>query len=183
MLMDSRRAELLEKYWEAETNLEDEKELKRLISEAQESEELEEVKALFNHFDSEASVGLDESFDASILEMISEEKEAKVISISGYFKQYASIAAAVIVMAVSGYMFVENQNQYSAEDTFETPEEAYAELKRQLLVVSNYMNKGNETMSELANLGKVGTELQDFAKISQASEGLELLSEMNLKNN
>ncbi len=181
--MDSRRADLLEKYWEADTNLEDENELKKLISEAKESEELEEVKALFNHFDSEASIALDESFDDSILQMISEEKETKVISISDYFKQYASIAAAVVVMVVSGYMFVQNQNQYSAEDTFETPEEAYAELKKQLLVVSNYMNKGNDTMNELANLGRVGTELQDFAKISQASEGLELLSEMNLKNN
>ncbi len=181
--MDSRRAELLEKYWEAETSLEDEKELRRLIKDAQASEELEEVNALFDHFDTESTIGLDESFDESILEMISEEKATKVISISGYFKQYASIAAAVIVMVVSGYMFVQNQNQYASEDTFDTPEEAYAELKRQLLVVSNYMNKGNETMSELANLGKVGTELQDFAKISQASEGLELLSEMNLKNN
>jgi uncharacterized Ntn-hydrolase superfamily protein len=106
-----------------------------------------------------------------------------VISLSGYFKQYASIAAAVIVMLVSGYLFVQEQNQYALDDTFDTPEEAYAELKRQLLVVSNYMNKGNETMNELANLGKVGTELQDFAKMSNASEGLELLSEMNLKNN
>lgn len=181
--MDSRRAELLEKYWKAETNLFDEKELKRLINEAQDNEELEELKVLFNHFDSEASVELDKSFDESILKMISEEKETKVMSISDYFKQYASIAAAVIVMAVSGYMFVQNQNKYSTEDTFETPEEAYAELKKQLLMVSYYMNKGNDTVSELSNLGKVKTELQDFAKISQASESLELLKEMNLGNN
>lgn len=181
--MDSRRAELLEKYWEAETNLEDERELRRLIKESQDTEETEEVKALFDHFDSEAKLELDESFDESVLAIITEEKETKVISISGYFKQYASIAAAVIVMLVSGYMFVQQQNQYTSEDTFETPEEAYAELKRQLLVVSNYMNKGNNTMNELASLGKAGTEIQDLTKMSQASEGLELLSEMNVKNN
>ncbi|MBO3700510.1 hypothetical protein [Roseivirga sp. E12] len=181
--MDSRRAELLEKYWEAETSQEDERELRSLIKEAQETDETEEVKALFDHFESEAKIELDESFDDAILELISEEEETKVISISGYFKQYASIAAAVIVMAVSGYMFVQNQNQYTSEDTFETPEEAYAELKRQLLVVSNYMNKGNNTMNELASLGKAGAEIQDLTRISQASEGLELLSEMNVKNN
>lgn len=181
--MDSRRAELLEKYWEAETSLEDERELRSLIKEAQETEETEEVKALFNHFESESEIELDDSFDDAILEVITEEKETKVISISGYFKQYASIAAAVIVMAISGYLFVQNQDQYSSEDTFETPEEAYAELKRQLLVVSNYMNKGNNTMNELANLGKVGTEIQDLTRMSQASEGLELLGEMNVKNN
>jgi len=181
--MDSRRAELLEKYWDAETSLEDEKELRELIKAEQHSEEVEEVKGLFEHFESEVKVSLDESFDASILEMISEEKETKVFNIQHYFKRYASIAAAIVVMFVSGYLVMEQQSEYTSEDTFETPEEAYAELKRQLLVVSNYMNKGNETINELANLGKVGTELQDFAKISQASEGLELLSEMNLKNN
>lgn len=181
--MDSRRAELLERYWGAETNLADEKELKELIKAEQHSEELEEVKALFDHFESESKVELDASFDESILEMISEEEETKVISLQDYFKRYASIAAAVVVMFVSGYLVMEQQNQFTSEDTFETPEEAYAELKRQLLVVSNYLNKGNETINELANLGKVGTELQDFAKMSEASEGLELLSEMNVKNN
>lgn len=183
MLMDSKTAELLEKYWETETSLEEERALKAQIASAPKSEELEEVKALFDHFESEKKLELDESFDETILGIISEEKETKVISLSDYFKRYASVAAAVIVMFVSGYLFVQEQNQYTSEDTFDTPEEAYAELKRQLLVVSNYMNKGNETMNELANLGKVGTELQDFAKMSNASEGLELLSEMNLKNN
>ncbi len=183
MLMDSRTEELLEKYWETETSLEEERALRCLIKSTPEIEELREVKALFEHFESESKRELDESFDDEILGMISEEKETKVISLSGYFKQYASIAAAVIIMLVSGYLFVQEQNQYVSEDTFDTPEEAYAELKRQLLVVSNYMNKGNETMNELANLGKAGTGLQDFAKMSSASEGLELLSEMNLKNN
>ncbi|MFY0592475.1 hypothetical protein [Roseivirga sp.] len=181
--MDSRRAELLEKYWEAETNLEDEKALKDLIKAEQDSEELEEVKALFDHFESESQIELDASFDESILEMISEEPETKVFSIQHYLKRYTSIAAAIVVIFVSGYLVTQQQNQYTSEDTFETPEEAYAELKKQLLMVSNYMNKGNQTMNELTNLGKVGTELQDFSKMSEASEGLELLSEMNLKNN
>ncbi|OEK05083.1 hypothetical protein [Roseivirga misakiensis] len=181
--MDSRRAELLEKYWEAEASLEDEKELKALIKAEQESEEVEEVKALFDHFESESKIELDESFDESILQMISEEPETKVFNLQAYFKRYASIAAAVVVIFVSGYLANQQQNQYVSEDTFETPEEAYAELKRQLLMVSNYMNKGNQTMNELTNLGKVGTELQDFSRMSEASEGLELLSEMNLKNN
>ena len=157
--MDSRRAELLEKYWDAETSLEDEKQLKELIKAEQDSEELEEVKALFDHFESESEQELDESFDDSILQMITEEKETKVVSLQDYFKRYASIAAAVVLIFVSGYMVMEQQNQYTSEDTFDTPEEAYAELKKQLLMVSNYMNKGNETINELASLGKAGTGL------------------------
>ena len=182
--MDSKTAELLEKYWATETSLEEERMLKDLLKDAPEREELEEVKALFEHFETESQHELDPSFDESVLRLIGqEEEETRVISFSGYFKRYASIAAAVIVMLVSGYMFTQQQNQYTSEDTFDTPEEAYAELKRQLLMVSNYMNKGNSTINELSNLGKVETELQDFARIGAASEGLELLSEMNVKNN
>ena len=49
--MDSKTAELLEKYWATETSLEEEKALRGLLKEGQEHEELEEVKALFDHFD------------------------------------------------------------------------------------------------------------------------------------
>lgn len=181
--MDSKTAELLEKYWATETSLEEEKALRDLLKESPENEELEEVKALFDHFDVESERELDASFDESILVMIEEEQEVKVVSFTDYFKRYASIAAAVIVMLVSGYLFTQQQAQYTSEDTFDTPEEAYAELKKQLLMVSNYMNKGNSAINELSNLSKVETELQDFAKIGNASEGLELLSEMNVKNN
>ena len=183
--MDFKTSELLKKYWEAETSLQEEQELKELLA-ASKDAELEEEKALFAHFDVKSEAELDESFDAELLaqiDQLEEQKGARVISLKGYFTRYASIAAAVLVLCISGALYYQQQQQYQVEDTFEDPELAYAELKKQLLMVSRYLNKGQNTLNELNNLSKGSTELQDFAKLGDASEGLNMLSEMNVENN
>ena len=180
--MDSRRSELLEKYWAAETSIQEEQELKEIVSQSQEEKD-EELKALFSHFASEAQPELDASFDDKILGLITEEKETKVISFNEYFRRYASIAAALVVMAVSGFLFMQQQKEYQSEDTFETPEEAFAEFKRQMLVVSNYMNIGNSAIESFSNLGNADKSLSSLSNLGSASQGLNLLGEMNLENN
>ena len=67
--MDFKTSELLKKYWEAESSLQEEQELKELLV-ASEDTELEEEKALFAHFHSKKEVELDESFDAELLAQI-----------------------------------------------------------------------------------------------------------------
>ena len=183
--MDFKTSELLKKYWDAETSPGEEQELKELLKESTEPE-LEEEKALFAHFENKKSVELDDSFDAELfakLGLVEEAKGAKVISLKSYFRQYASIAAAVLVLCISGALYYQQQKQYEVEDTFDSPEMAYAELKRQLLMVSRYMNKGQDALKELNNLSKVPSELDELGKLSEASEGLKLLSEMNVENN
>lgn len=180
--MDSRKSELVEKYWATETSIKEEQELRDLIQNSQEEDD-EELKALFTHFEEEAKPTLGERFDEEILALISEKKETKVVSFNEYFRRYASIAAAIMVMAVSGFLFTQQQNQYESEDTFETPEEAYAEFKRQMLMVSNYMNKGNTAIEGFSTLGIADKSLEGLSVLSTASEGLELLEEMNLENN
>lgn len=185
MLMDSKTSELLKKYWEAETSLQEEQELKQLLASSEDAQ-LEEERALFAHFDEKKNAELDESFDAELfaqIDQLEEQKGAKVISLKDYFRQYAGIAAAVVVLFISGAIYFQQQQQYQVEDTFEDPELAYAELKKQLLMVSRYMNKGQNTLNELTNLSKGTDELQDFAKLGEASEGLNMLSEMNVENN
>lgn len=183
--MDFKTSELLKKYWDAETSLEEEKELSQLLA-TSEDDELEEEKVLFAHFGEKQKARLDDDFDTQLLAQIDqmeEEKGAKVISLRGYFRQYASVAAAVIVLCVSSFLYYQQQQQYEVEDTFENPEVAYAELKKQLLMVSQLLNKGENTLNELNNLSKVPSEFADFGKLSEASEGLEMLSEMNVENN
>lgn len=178
--MDSKLDKLLEKYWNAETDLQEEQELKALLKESKDPS-LDNEKDLMAYFEQESTQGLDNAFDAQILAAI-EKPEAKVVSFKTYLNRYASIAAAVLVMAISSVMFIQNQETYSSEDTFESPEEAYAELKKRLLMVSNYMNKGNRTVNELSALGSATDELSAIGKLSSAETSLELLEEMNVNN-
>ena len=178
--MDSKLDNLLEKYWNAETSVEEETVLRRLLKES-DQEEVKDVDVLMDYFEGESSKELDASFDEALLAQI-QEPETKVVNFNTYFKRYASIAAAVLVMVISSVMFMQNQAQYTSEDTFESPEEAYAELKKQLMIVSNYMNKGNNTVNELSTLGSATDELSVIGKMSSAQAGLNMLEEMNVNN-
>lgn len=179
--MDSKIEKLSDKYWEAEASLEEEKELKSLLANGEHSEENEELAGLFGHFDAEKEVSLGADFDNELMAMIEAEPEVKVISFSEYFKRYASMAAAVLVLFVSSYVFIQNQNSYVQEDTFESPEAALQEIKKQLLTVSMYMNKGNAQIKELSNLGKADMGMEEFSQMNQAAVSLEALNRMNIR--
>ena len=179
--MESKTEKLLHKYWETTSSLEEEKELKLLLKQ-EESAEYDEVKELFGHFDTERSHELDESFDLELLAAIEAKEDVKVLNFSDYVKRYSSIAAAILVLFVSSYVFIQQQPS-GIDDTFETPEAAYAELKRQLLMVSMYMNKGSETVNQLSNLGKFEEVVNDLGTMERAS-GLAMnpLKELNITN-
>ncbi len=178
--MDSKIEKLLDKYWAAEASLEEEKELRSLLAD-NEAGEYEELTGMFDHFDAEKEVSLGADFDTELMAMIEAEPEVKVISFSEYFKRYASMAAAVLVLMVSSYVFIQNQDSYVQEDTFESPEAALQEIKKQLLTVSMYMNKGNQQINELSNLGKADMGMEDLSKINEAAISLEPLNRMNIR--
>ncbi len=181
--MESKIEKLLHKYWDTETSVEEEKELKSLLQDEDVSEELSEVKELFAHFENESSQELDESFDTELLAAIAAPEEVRVLKFSDYVKRYSSIAAAVAVLFISSYIFIQQQNSFQPEDTFDTPEAAYAELKKQLLLVSQYMNKGSETVNELSNLGKFEEVVNDIGAMERASDAtFGHLKELNRTN-
>lgn len=178
--MDSKIENLLDKYWAAETSLEEERELKALLKENDRQGDLEEIEGLFAHFEVEGEKELDASFDEELLGMIGEKSETKVISFSGYFRRYASVAAAAVILVISSVLFVKQQNSYQPEDTFDSPEAALAEIKRQLLTVSLYMNKGNQQIGELSNLSEADAGMHDLALMNQAGIGMQPLAKMNI---
>ena len=179
--MDSNIEQLLEKYWAAETSLEEEAELRKLVRQADVEGAMEGLKMLFGHFESEQEVTLGDDFDKAVLARLSEKPEAKVVTLSSYFRRYASIAAAILVLVVSSYIFMQQQSTYEQADTFDSPEAAYVAFKKQLLMVSVYMNKGNNSISELSNLGKVDNGLQGLSKMGKASIGMGPLSKMSFR--
>ena len=182
MNMESKIEKLLHKYWETESSVEEEKELKALLKN-EDSSENAEIKILFDHFESENAKELGADFDSELLGLIEEKEEVKVLKFSDYVKRYSSIAAAVLVLFISSYVFIQQQRTFETEDSFDTPEAAYAELKKQLLMVSHYMNKGSETVGELSNLGKVDNALEGIGMMEKASQAtMGHLSELNISN-
>ncbi|KYG71672.1 hypothetical protein EV198_2070 [Roseivirga ehrenbergii] len=178
--MDSRIEQLLEKYWASESSIQEEKELKELMTNADNSEEMEELKAMFGYFQSEQELSLGDDFDQEVLAMIEAEPETKVISISGYFKRYAGVAAAMLVLITSSYFFMQQQKTYEQEDTFDSPELALQELKKQLVMVSNYMNSGSSNLDKLGSMSKMDAGMESLKYMGDAARGMEPISEMDI---
>lgn len=178
--MDSKIEQLLEKYWTAESSIEEEQELKALVAKADDSEEMEEIKAMFDHFDEEKGLSMGDNFDQEILSIIEAKPETKVVSLLDYFKRYAGVAAAILVLITSSYFFMQQQKVYEQEDTFESPELALQELKKQLLIVSNYMNSGSNDLSELSNMSKMDVGMESFKQMGEAARGMRPISELNI---
>ena len=102
MRMDSNEVKtLLEKYWNCETSLEEEKTLRTYFrSEAPQA--MSETAELFRYFEQQQKVTVSgKNFDTEVKKKIKEQRPAGK-SVKMYFN-YARIAAGVLVMVAAGY--------------------------------------------------------------------------------
>lgn len=96
--------QLLERYWECETSLEEEQILRSFFNQKNVPARLLQYKDIFSYSECEKNVGLGSDFDKRMLEMVNEQPavKAKRISLwnrlSPVFKAVASVA---IILAIS----------------------------------------------------------------------------------
>ncbi|NND34313.1 MAG: hypothetical protein HKN76_17145 [Saprospiraceae bacterium] len=135
---------LLDKYWEGETTLEEERELKSYFASSQVADEFLPFSPLFAFYE-----------EAQHVEMQREIKAPTPVSGGGKtvnLRWLINIAASIAIFIA---MFYINKNsksnmpeQYAYHDTYQSPEEAYDEVKKVLLFVSAKMNKGVNTAAK-----------------------------------
>jgi hypothetical protein len=161
---------LLEKYYNGETSLEEEKQLQNYFTANEVDEEFAEDKAIFIFAREEAKQtnqlpDLKNEIWNNIEknENINRLKNRKLVHYS------LSIAASIAILVVS-FFFVQNeinkQSTITFNDTYENPELAYLQAKEALLYVSSKLNSGTE-------------HLEPIQKINKGKEELKLLSTFN----
>lgn len=144
---------LLEKYWMCETTLEEEQELHRFFAEEEVPEKLQSYAELFLLQTEEKEESLDDSFDERILELIAEE-EAPVRR-RRILHPVWQIAASVVILLMLWFaidMQLSKSDPWSRE-TYETPEQALAEINKVLSTVSGHIEKGQAMVDK--NLEKI----------------------------
>ncbi|MDL2247619.1 hypothetical protein LJC05_02685 [Bacteroides sp. OttesenSCG-928-J23] len=148
----SRIEELLEKYWLCETTVSEEQELCHFFNGSEVPEHLSKYTELFVYNKEESEVTLDEGFEERILEMISKEKKKQRPTL----KPLVQFAAAVAVLFVCWFttnLFVQPSDPWSRE-TYETPEQALAEVQKIFSDLSGHIEKG-QTMVD-RSMEKIG---------------------------
>ena len=140
MVLD-RIEKLIEKYFEGETSIAEETELKVYFSSSDVEQHLKQYQSIFNYL----SQAKEQQSTQQILlgSTISDTKRPMVI--------WISMAASVLVMVgVGTYLFTKSNQQPTNTDeygTYDNPEKALEETERALALVSEHLNTGIESVS------------------------------------
>jgi hypothetical protein len=161
--MDSKRIEqLLEKYWNAETSLEEEQELHRFFRGTDVPENLKETAALFRYFETEKSKTLNENFDASVTKQIKQRQGGKIVSMTNWF-QIARVAAGVAVVVAAVYLVgheVRKSSPTEITDTEIDPKLPNEQTKKALLMMSKNFHKAQNEASKINLLNEAEQKIQ-----------------------
>lgn len=137
--------QLLEKYWNCETSLEEEQMLRSYFNGPEVSEQLKDAADLFRFFETERVRSLGDNFDSDVMRTLKKtERKTKVVSMVRWV-QIARIAAGVVVMVAATY-FVRNEILKNSPDPTEItdPQQALEETKKALMMISKSFGKARE---------------------------------------
>ena len=164
----TRIKELVEKYYECETSLEEERELKAYFTSGDVADELKEYIPLFRYYEEEKKTGnLDGLFDEQVLAQIEKSgtapKQGRVVRLFG---DIAKVAAVGLILVTAGYFVREELKkdevvQPYLADTFEDPEKAFEETKKALQLISKNFNKGRKQAKKLGVLHEAQQQVTD----------------------
>jgi hypothetical protein len=160
--MDSKQIEqLLEKYWNCETSLEEEQQLREHFR-GEVPDSMNEVADLFRYFDVQQKQQVEHSdFDAVVKSQIKQHRpEGKVIKL---FYNYGRIAAGIaVVVAATYFVRQEVRKAYPSEivDTYSDPRLALEETKKALLMISKSFNKAQKEASRIKVFNEAEEKLQ-----------------------
>jgi hypothetical protein len=160
--MDSNRIDdLLNKYWNCESTLEEEQELREYFKGKNIPEQLRETASLFRYFEENKKKDLhDASFDKEILERV---KSPKKTAISRVLYNSMRIAAGIAVLVVATW-FVRNEIRKSSPtqvvDTYNDPKMALEETKKALLMISKGFGKAEEKAKKITLFNEAQQKIQ-----------------------
>lgn len=157
--------QLLERYWQCETSLGEESQLRAFFSKEEVPAHLLPYKDLFVYQLVQRETGLGEDFDARILVQIERPVvKAKRLTWTGRFMPLLKAAAVVTLMLslgnVAQHTFFANDaldyNYDAYTDTYDDPEVAYKQVSSALMILSEGINKSQDrNLADSVRVGEV----------------------------
>jgi hypothetical protein len=162
--MDYKNIEaLLEKYWNAETSLEEEQQLHEFFRSAEVPAHLKEAAELFRYFSEEKNKSMtDPSFDKTVTKQLQQRHGGKVIDMKNWF-QMARIAAGIAVIVAAVYLIgqeVRKSSPNEISDTESDPQLAFEETKKALLMISKGFHKAEKEASQINLINEAEQKIQ-----------------------
>lgn len=134
---------LLEKYFSAETSVEEERRLTAYFRSGEVADEHLEWRSLFDWKESGSALSLSPDFENRVMQRLPAEATGRVIPL----RRILAYAAAVLLIVTAGWWLLNREQMSSREealmaDTWDDPEEAYQQFAAALSLVSGAMDQG-----------------------------------------
>lgn len=170
---------ILEKYFNGETSLQEEEQLRAFFGKEDIPPHLISLKNMFVFFDKEVGEEIpDDTFEKKIMDQIEEEK---IISIKRKRRSIiylvSGIAASILIIVTLFIHF--NTFTRKINDTFNDPQMAYNEAKRIMMFVSEKLNKGTQPLEQMS---KIDEGISNLKEISKFNTGIEEASKIEKYN-
>jgi len=169
--MDLKKAEiLLERYWNCASTVAEEQELREFFKVNDVPDGLKESADLFKYFESQTKATLNEKFEEKVIEKIKNQPSTVVMKLNKSFKNYIKVAAVILVVLTASLVFRmefwqgDKPPTFLAEDTYKTPEEAYAETKRAFMLIAEKMNSGRKHAERISILNQAENKIKKEEK-------------------
>jgi len=160
--MDSNEIkQLLEKYWNCETSLEEEQQLKEYFRGNNIPESFKETSELFRYFETQKKDSLNHGFDGEVMKRIKEERpQGKVVKMM--FNVARIAAGVVVVVAATYFVRQEIRKSYPPEiaDTYSDPKLAFEETKKALMMISKGFGKAQKETRKINLLNEAEQKIQ-----------------------
>jgi len=160
--MDSNEIkQLLEKYWNCETSLEEEQQLKEYFRGNNIPESFKETSELFRYFEAQKKDSLNHGFDGEVMKRIKEERpQGKVVKMM--FNVARIAAGVVVVVAATYFVRQEIRKSYPPEiaDTYSDPKLAFEETKKALMMISKGFGKAQRETRRINLLNEAEQKIQ-----------------------
>ena len=180
---------LLDKYYNGETSLEEERKLKWYFQTQEVPERFQSEKKMFSYYNSMKKEASSPGLNDKLIDLIDRQQRFSGRSSRIRFIAWAGSAAAVIIILMAVWLTSEkpfSREAYIFQDTYDNPELAYLEAKKVLYMVSEKMNEGTRSLNNLNKINQgvenlrpvfsFGPGIQHLEKLSTFGETIELIT-------
>lgn len=156
--------ELLKKYWNCETTLEEEKQLREYFGGHNIPEQLKDTAALFRYFEESKKKSLnDVAFEGQVMRNVHVANVSKSSKLVKLVYNTMRIAAGLAVVVVAGW-FIRNEvreaTPQAVVDTYDDPKLAFEETKKALLMISKSFGTAEEQAKKINLFNEAQEEIQ-----------------------
>ena len=175
---------ILERFYQGESTLEEEKMLEDYFSSTTVPEEMIPDKDLFKSFGGGSeSIIVPADLNQKIIDSIGQvERKATRTRRISIFSLSGLAAGLLIMIAVYLFYIRTDKPELLASnqmiDTFQDPMDAYEEAKRALVFVSAKLNNGTNELEHVKQVRKTSEPLKSLSKINKGSKELSLLGNL-----